>query len=105
MFLCLPGWGDGPKLGGPPLSALAAVEICPFNGTLPKWSLWYSSVHFNAQPCINLFLPSLVADLTQKDALLSKGFALWIETQTYKLWSQGMGWGGERGLYLISLSS
>ncbi|KAK4826058.1 hypothetical protein QYF61_004173 [Mycteria americana] len=32
------------------------------------------------------------ADLTQKDALLPRGFALWIETQTYKLWSQGMGY-------------
>lgn len=105
MFLCLPGWGDGPNLGGPPLNALATVEICPFNGTLPKRSLWFSSEHFTAQLCINLFLPSLIADLIQKDALLPRVLAFWIETQTRNVWRQGMGWGVEQGLYLTSRSS
>lgn len=64
MFSCLPDWDGGPKLCGLPLSALTIAEICLFNGTLPKWSLWSSSVHFLAQPWINLLVSSLTADLT-----------------------------------------
>lgn len=36
MFLCLPEWGDGSKLGVPPLNALQTVEIRLFNGTLSQ---------------------------------------------------------------------
>lgn len=89
----VPAWlGDGGNLGGPPLNALATVEAWPFNGTLPKWSVHSSSVHFSAQTCINLLLPSLIADLTQKTTSLPRGFALWIEILT----SGVKEWGGDR---------
>lgn len=54
MFLCLPEWGDGSKLGVPQLNALQTVEISLFNGILLKRSLWPSSVHFSAQAMCQL---------------------------------------------------